>query len=107
MVTALIYVVACSVVILLIPGSQLAGSSAPFADVVRLFWGDGAASLLALFAFISGFGALNGWILIQGEMPRVLAKEKVSSRICSRTSRATARPTTRCSSPARSSRSSC
>ena len=76
-VTALIYVVACSVVILLIPGSQLAGSNAPFADAVRLFWGDSAASLLALFAFISGFGALNGWILIQGEMPRVLAKEKV------------------------------
>ena len=44
---------------------------------MRLFWGDGAASLLALFAFISGFGALNGWILIQGEMPRVLAKEKI------------------------------
>jgi APA family basic amino acid/polyamine antiporter len=76
-VTALIYVMACSVVILLIPGSQLAGSNAPFADAVRLFWGDGAASLLALFAFISGFGALNGWILVQGEMPRVLAKEKV------------------------------
>ena len=76
-VTALIYVVACSLVILLIPGSKLAGSNAPFADAVRLFWGDRAASLLALFAFISGFGALNGWILVQGEMPRVLAKEKV------------------------------
>jgi APA family basic amino acid/polyamine antiporter len=76
-VTALIYVIACSAIILLIPGSQLAGSTAPFADAVRLFWGDGAASLLALFAFISGFGALNGWILIQGEMPRVLAKEKI------------------------------
>jgi basic amino acid/polyamine antiporter, APA family len=76
-VTALIYVIACSAVILLIPGSQLAGSNAPFADAVRLFWGDTAATTLALFAFISGFGALNGWILVQGEMPRVLAKEKV------------------------------
>lgn len=76
-VTALIYVIACSAVILLIPGSQLKDSSAPFADVMRLFWGDWAASALALFAFISGFGALNGWILIQGEMPRVLAREKI------------------------------
>lgn len=75
--TALIYVVACSAVILLIPGPQLAGSNAPFADAVRLFWGDAAANLLALFAFISGFGALNGWILVQGEMPRVLAREKI------------------------------
>jgi APA family basic amino acid/polyamine antiporter len=86
-VTALIYVVACSAVILLIPGSQLAGSTAPFADAVRLFWGDGAASMLALFAFISGFGALNGWILIQGEMPRVLAKEKIFPQLFAHESR--------------------
>ncbi|HKS56051.1 MAG TPA: amino acid permease [Steroidobacteraceae bacterium] len=86
-VTALIYVIACSAVIVLIPGSQLKDSSAPFADVMRLFWGDWAASALALFAFISGFGALNGWILIQGEMPRVLAKEKIFPQIFAHESR--------------------
>ncbi len=86
-VTALIYVAACSLVILLIPGSKLAGSNAPFADAVRLFWGDRAASLLALFAFISGFGALNGWILVQGEMPRVLAREKVFPELFAHESR--------------------
>lgn len=86
-VTALIYVMACSVVIVLIPGSQLATSNAPFADAVRLFWGDRAASLLALFAFISGIGALNGWILVQGEMPRVLAKEKVFPELFAHESR--------------------
>ncbi len=86
-VTALIYVVACSAVILLIPGSQLKDYNAPFADVMRLFWGDGAATALALFAFISGFGALNGWILIQGEMPRVLAKEKIFPELFAHESR--------------------
>ncbi len=86
-VTALIYVVACSAVILLIPGSQLQVSNAPFADVMRLFWGDWAATALALFAFISGFGALNGWILIQGEMPRVLAKEKIFPQVFAHESR--------------------
>jgi len=86
-VTALIYVIACSAVVLLIPGSQLKDSSAPFADVMRLFWGDWAASALALFAFISGFGALNGWILIQGEMPRVLAKEKIFPELFAHESR--------------------
>jgi basic amino acid/polyamine antiporter, APA family len=86
-VTALIYVVACSAVILLIPGSQLKDSNAPFADVMRLFWGDSAATALALFAFISGFGALNGWILIQGEMPRVLAKEKIFPELFAHESR--------------------
>jgi APA family basic amino acid/polyamine antiporter len=76
-VTAVIYVIACSTVIMLLPRAQLAESTAPFAEVLRIFWGDRAATLLALFAFISGFGALNGWILIQGEMPRVLARDGV------------------------------
>jgi APA family basic amino acid/polyamine antiporter len=76
-----IYILACSVVVMLIPSTQLATSSAPFADAIRLFWGDNVASTLALFAFISGFGALNGWILVQGEMPRVLAKDGVFPRL--------------------------
>jgi APA family basic amino acid/polyamine antiporter len=86
-VTAIIYVIACSAVILLIPGSQLKDSNAPFADVMRLFWGGWAASAVALFVFISGFGALNGWILIQGEMPRVLAKEKIFPEVFAHESR--------------------
>jgi len=82
-----IYILACSVVVMLIPGEKLAKSSAPFADVIRLFWGDNIASTLALFAFISGFGALNGWILLQSEMPRVLANEGVFPRLFARESR--------------------
>jgi APA family basic amino acid/polyamine antiporter len=65
---------ACSTVVLLLPTAQLAQSTAPFADVVSMFWGGNAAMLLALFAFISGFGALNGWILVHGEMPATLAR---------------------------------
>ena len=84
---ALIYVAASTTVILLVPGEQLAQSSAPFADVVRMFWGDAAAHLLALFTFISGFGALNGWILLQGEMPRVLAREGIFPKFFARESR--------------------
>ncbi|HKE96060.1 MAG TPA: amino acid permease [Povalibacter sp.] len=86
-VAAIIYVVASTTVLLLIPGSQLATSNAPFADAVRLFWGNTAANAVALFAFISGFGALNGWILVQGEMPRVLAREGVFPRLFARESR--------------------
>ena len=86
-IAAVIYVAACSTVMLLIPGAQLAESNAPFADALRLFWGDRAAELLALFAFISGVGALNGWILVQGEMPRVLAREGVFPQVFGRPSR--------------------
>lgn len=84
---AAVYILVCSVVVLLVPGTQLANSSAPFADVVRMFWGDAVAGTLALFAFISGFGALNGWILLQGEMPRVLAREGIFPAFFARESR--------------------
>lgn len=87
LIAAVIYILVCSLIVLLVPGSRLATSSAPFADVVRMFWGDGVASTLSLFAFISGFGALNGWILLQGEMPRVLANEGVFPKMFARESR--------------------
>lgn len=87
LIAAFVYVAASTTVVLLIPGEQLAESNAPFADVVRIFWGEPAAKLIALFTFISGFGALNGWILLQGEMPRVLAREGIFPQIFARESR--------------------
>ena len=72
--TAMIYVLACTAVMMVIPADTLAVSTAPFADFVREFWGNPAARWMALFAAISGLGALNGWILLQGEMPYQMAK---------------------------------
>ena len=73
-VTALICALACTTVMLRIPASSLAGSNAPFAELAAHTWGTGAGKLLAIFAAISGFGALNGWILLQGEMPCAMAR---------------------------------
>lgn len=71
--TAAVYVIACTAVQWVIPAAQLAQSNAPFADVARLWWGESAAWWLTLFVVISGVGCLNGWILVQAEMPRALA----------------------------------
>ena len=85
-VTALVATVACCTVLLVVPAAQLAGSNAPFADAARLFWGEGAATLVALFAAISAYGALNGWILLQGEMPFAMARGGVFPRVFARES---------------------
>jgi APA family basic amino acid/polyamine antiporter len=86
--TALIYILSCTAILLVIPAQQLAQSTAPFADVAKLFWGNSAGLWLALFAAISGLGALNGWILLQGELPFQMAKNglfpKVFARVSSR-----------------------
>ncbi|MGE5198761.1 MAG: amino acid permease, partial [Rhodospirillaceae bacterium] len=86
-VTALIYILSCSTVLVLLPTAQLGSSNAPFADVARMFWGGTGAALVALAGAISGFGALNGWILLQGEVPYVMAKDGVFPRVFAKTSR--------------------
>lgn len=84
----LLYLLACSAVALLLPAAEAAGSNAPFADFIGRYWGEGPASLVALFAAISALGALNGWVLIQGEMPLALSRDGVFPAWLGKTSRA-------------------
>ena len=81
LVTALICILACTTVLLLVPPATLASSNAPFVDLASHYWGTIAGKTLAVFAAISGFGALNGWILLQGELPNIMAKNGVFPRI--------------------------
>lgn len=82
-----IYLFAASSVALLVPAGQLVDSGAPMADFVRPYWGSMAATLIALAAAVSAFGALNGWILLQGEMPWAMASDGVFPRWLARSSR--------------------
>jgi APA family basic amino acid/polyamine antiporter len=76
-ITGGIYLFACSAVAMLLPPEEAEKSGAPLADFVALHWGAGAGTALALFAAVTAFGALNGWILLQGEMPWAMAKDGV------------------------------
>ena len=79
---ALIYIVSTVGVMSVIEPSQLANSTAPFADAARVLLGDRAAALVAIGAAISCFGALNGWILIVGPgSARCRERRVVSSRL--------------------------
>jgi len=73
-ITACVCALACTTVLLLVPPATLAQSNAPFVDLAVQYWGAGAGKLLAVFASISAFGALNGWILLQGELPSAMAR---------------------------------
>jgi APA family basic amino acid/polyamine antiporter len=80
-VTALICIVACTTVLLLVPPATLQNSNAPFVDLATGVWGTAAGKVLAVFAAISGFGALNGWVLLQGELPNIMAKNRMFPQI--------------------------
>lgn len=80
-ITAVICMLACTTVLLRVPATTLAASNAPFVDLATQVWGTNAGRLVAIAAAISGFGALNGWILLQGELPNAMAKNGVFPRV--------------------------
>ena len=72
--TGVLYIVVCSGIVLTLPAATLASSNAPFALFLETYWSHGAALTVAAFAAISAIGALNGFILIQGEIPLTMAR---------------------------------
>lgn len=73
LVVGAIYVSVSLFIVAYLPVEAVASSPAPFADFIAAYWGRGPAAFVALFAAISAIGALNGIILLQGEMARALA----------------------------------
>ena len=70
---AIIYILSSSAVILLMQPAALATSTAPYADAAGLLGGSAAALAVAVLVVVSTIGTLNGWTLLQGELPLRLA----------------------------------
>lgn len=77
LITMAVYVLGSVVVMGMVPPEQLKASNAPFADAAAIIWGEQARSWVALGAIASTFGALNGWILLQGQVPMAAARDHV------------------------------
>ena len=75
LVAAGVTVAACTVVLGLVPAATLAASGAPFSDAARVLWGPAAAVVFAAAGAIACFGALNGWVLMQGQLPAAIARD--------------------------------
>ena len=70
-----LYVVATVSIMGVMPTSELAGSTSPFADAAGVIFGGGWDKVIAVVAMISTAGALNGWILLQGRVPLAAAED--------------------------------
>ena len=84
--TGALYLLVCSAIILMSPRGSLEGSNAPFADFIALHLGANAGAFISIFAIISALGALNGWILLQGELPSAMARDGVFPAYLGKTS---------------------
>jgi APA family basic amino acid/polyamine antiporter len=66
----------CTVAIMgIVPQGELAASSSPFALAAAQMFGGSWDKVIALVALISTFGALNGWIILQGRVPLAAAED--------------------------------
>ena len=72
-VTGLIYLLVCSGIALTLPAAETQTGS-PFGAFVSHYWSPGPAGLVAIFVVVSCLGALNGWTLLQGEVPLAMAR---------------------------------
>ena len=81
MVAAVVYICGTAAVMGLVPNDQLRQSTAPFAEAAGALWGEWAGGAVALGALISTFGALNGWILVHGQIPLAAARDGLFPKI--------------------------
>lgn len=82
--TTLIYILSTVVVMGMIPMDLLALSPAPFADAMGIIGGEWGKNLVAAGAAIAAFGALNGWILVQGQIAKATAMDDLFPSIFKR-----------------------
>lgn len=69
------YIVGTIVLFGMLPWQELSQSTAPFADAASILGGEWMAYFVAGGAFVSGVGALNGWVLITAQVPLATAED--------------------------------
>ncbi len=83
----LIYILSSASLFGILPPDQLTTSVAPYSDAAASIWGENARYLVAGGACISAFGALNAWILIQGQLPLAMATDKLLPKAFGKTNK--------------------
>lgn len=84
LITTSIYIVSTISVMGMIPGKDLQHSLTPFSDAAVLIYGRSARYWVSAGIAIAAFGALNGWILVQGQIPRAIARDKLFPAVFSK-----------------------
>ena len=84
--TGLLYVIISNGVVFALPEATVAAAGAPIAMFVETFWGRAAGVSVAAFAAIAAIGCLNGWVLMQGEVPLGMARSRLVPAVLGRTS---------------------
>ena len=77
LVTAVVYILGTFVVFGVLGSAIAAKSGAPFSDAAKIMWGSTGGHIITIAALAATLGALNGWILLQGQIPFAAARDHV------------------------------
>lgn len=80
-ITTLVYILGTIILFGVLPVQVLQDSASPFAVAAEAMGGEYAGYFVAIGAAVSAIGALNGWILISGQIPMASAKDQLFPRI--------------------------
>jgi APA family basic amino acid/polyamine antiporter len=76
-ITVVVYLAGAVSIIGVIPEAALKHSASPYADAAVVIFGSSARYWAAGGAAIAAFGCLNGWVLVQGQIPFAMAKDQL------------------------------
>lgn len=76
-IASIIYLGSTASIMGMIPANTLQHSVTPFADAAVIIWGGNARYWVSAGVAIAAFGALNGWILIQGQIPFAISQDQL------------------------------
>lgn len=82
--TSLVYVISTFVIFGTVSNGQLMGSSAPYALSAAHIFGSFGGLIIAGSAILACYGSLNGWILLQGQLPLAAAKDGLFPKVFSK-----------------------
>jgi APA family basic amino acid/polyamine antiporter len=80
-----VYILSSITVMGLIPSAQLQHSPTPFADAAATIFGHSSRYWVSAGIAIAAFGALNGWTLVQSQMPYAISRDGLFPRLFTRT----------------------
>ena len=75
LITAAVYIMGAIVITGVLPQAELIKSAAPYVDSANKIFGNPGYLFMIITGIIGLVGSLNGWILIQGQVPYAAAKE--------------------------------
>lgn len=87
LIAAVVYISSSTAIMGMLPNKILAASSSPFALAASVIFGHWGKWLIGAGAAISCFGALNGWVLLQGQIAMAAADNNLFPAIFAKRNR--------------------